>query len=53
MSSFSKNTIKIFIWCNENIQITDVFVALDENIYGIHNKRVNILYLFYMRDIFK
>ena len=23
----------------------DVFITLDENIYGIHNKRVNILYL--------
>ena len=26
---------------------TDVFITLDENIYGIHNKRVNILYLLY------
>ena len=25
---------------------TDVFIALDDNIYGIHSKRVNILYLF-------
>ena len=25
---------------------TDVFITLDENIYGINNKRVNILYLF-------
>ena len=24
---------------------TDVFITLDENIYGIHSKRVNILYL--------
>ena len=24
---------------------TDVFIALDENIYGIHSKRVNILYI--------
>ena len=25
---------------------TDVFITLDENIYGIHRKKVNILYLF-------
>ena len=25
---------------------TDVFITLDENIYGIHSKRVNILYLY-------
>ena len=25
---------------------TDVFITLDENIYGIHSKTVNILYLF-------
>ena len=24
---------------------TNVFITLDENIYGIHSKRVNILYL--------
>ena len=24
---------------------TDVFITLDENIYGFHSKRVNILYL--------
>ena len=24
---------------------TDVFITLDDNIYGIHNKRVNILYI--------
>ena len=24
---------------------TDVFITLDENIYGIHKKRVNILYI--------
>ena len=23
---------------------TDVFITLDDNIYGIHSKRVNILY---------
>ena len=25
---------------------TDVFITLDESIYGIHSKRVNILYVF-------
>ena len=25
---------------------TDVFITLDDNIYGIHIKRVNILYIF-------
>ena len=25
---------------------TDVFITLDDNIYGIHNKRINILYIF-------
>ena len=25
---------------------TDVFITLDDNIYGIHSKRVNILYLY-------
>ena len=25
---------------------TDVFITLDENIFGIHHKRVNILYIF-------
>ena len=24
---------------------TDVFISLDDNIYGIHSKRINILYL--------
>ena len=28
---------------------TDVFITLDDNIYGIHNKRVNILYVFYIK----
>ena len=46
------NTIKIFISCNEKFKFslvilirenTDVFITLDENIYGIHSKRVNIL----------
>ena len=43
------NTIKVFISCNENIRTrenTDVFITLDDNIYGIHSKRVNILYVF-------
>ena len=26
---------------------TDVFITLDDNIYGIHRKRVNILYIFH------
>ena len=26
---------------------TNVFITLDDNIYGIHSKRVSILYLFY------
>ena len=44
------NTIKIFISYNENIQIftrenSDVFITLDDNIYGINSKRVNILYV--------
>ena len=37
------NTINIFISCNENIRTReniDVFSTLDENIYGIHLKRV-------------
>ena len=25
---------------------TDVFITLDDNIYGIHSQRVNILYVF-------
>ena len=29
---------------------TDVFITLDDNIYGIHSKRVNILYLFNYLD---
>ena len=24
---------------------TDVFISLDDNIYGIHSKRINILYV--------
>ena len=27
---------------------TDVFISLDDNIYGIHSKRVNILYICYI-----
>ena len=26
---------------------TDVFISLDDNIYGIHSKRINILYCFF------
>ena len=25
---------------------TDVFISLDDNIYGIHSKRINILYVY-------
>ena len=32
---------------------TDVFITLDDNIYGIHSKRVNILYLFYKFCMFR
>ena len=27
------------------LENTDVFISLDDNIYGIHSKRVNILYV--------
>ena len=27
---------------------TDVFITVDDNIYGIHSKRVNILYIFWI-----
>ena len=27
---------------------TDVFISLDDNIYGIHSKRINILYVYVM-----
>ena len=55
--SFSVNTIKIFISSNENIQNfrtrenTDVFITLDDNIYGIYSKRVNILYVSYVTRV--
>ena len=26
---------------------TDIFITLGDNIYGIHSKRVNILYIYY------
>ena len=28
-----------------SLENTDVFITLDENIYGIHSKRVNIPFL--------
>ena len=28
------------------LENTDVFITLDENIYGIHSKRVNIFYVY-------
>ena len=59
--SFSVNTIKKFLSrvmktfkfslvlrTREN---TDVFITLDDNIYGIHSKRVNILYMLLMPSI--
>ena len=30
---------------------TDVFITLDDNIYGIHSKRVNILYLLFWQEL--
>ena len=44
---FSSRVMKTFIFSlvlrtREN---TDVFITLDENIYGIHSKRVNIFYI--------
>ena len=32
---------------------TDVFISLDDNIYGIHRKRVNILYESFLFELFK
>ena len=32
---------------------TDVFISLDDNIYGIHSKRINILYIFIYRKLLK
>ena len=32
---------------------TDVFITLDDNIYGIHSKRVNILYVVFLLKKFK
>ena len=32
----------LMLYTREN---TDVFITLDENIYGIHSKRVNILFV--------
>ena len=55
--SFSVNTINFFLSRVMNTfkfslvlrtrENTDVFIPLDDNIYGIHSKRVNILYLFH------
>ena len=28
------------------VQNTDVFISLDDNIYGIHSKRINILIVY-------
>ena len=35
-------TFSLVLRTREN---TDVFITLDENIFGIHSKRVNILYV--------
>ena len=35
-------TFSLVLRTREN---TDVFISLDDNIYGIHSKRINILYL--------
>ena len=35
-------TFSLVLRTREN---TDVFITLDENIFGIHSKRVNILYI--------
>ena len=56
------NTIEYFISYTENIQIfncdrtrknTEDFITFDDNIYGIHSKRVNILYIFTDRNVHK
>ena len=31
---------------------TDVFISLDDNIYGIHSKRINVLYRLYPRQAY-
>ena len=36
-------TFSLVLRTREN---TDVFITLDENIFGIHSKKINILYLF-------
>ena len=51
---YSLNTINIFTSCIDTFKFsllrthenTDVSITLDENIYGIHSKRVNILCLY-------
>ena len=30
---------------------TDVFISLDDNIYGFHSKRINILYVLSLTDL--
>ena len=40
-------TFSLVLRTREN---TDVFITLDENIFGIHSKRVNILYMFSWRN---
>ena len=38
-----------FLLVHRACENTDVFITLDENIYGIHSKRVNILYKFTLK----
>ena len=42
-------TFSLVLRTREN---TDVFIILDENVFGIHSKRVNILYLFSQKTAF-
>ena len=39
-------TFSLVLRTREN---TDVFITLDENIFGIHSKRVNILYIWFRK----
>ena len=44
---FSSRVMKTFKFSLmlRTLENTDVFITLDDNIYGIHSKRVNILYV--------
>ena len=45
---FSSRVMKTFKFSLvlRTLENTDVFITLDDNIYGIHSKRVNILYIY-------